>query len=157
MTQEIAKQPVEEFLEDLASHSPAPGSGSAAAVVAAIAAALVAKVCRLTVGKPKYAEVKLEMFKTLGLSEALRAKMMILAEADKKSFLKVIDSNGSMVSLQEAVASATTIAHAAEEIQCLAKIVAEKGNQNLSAEANLALDLARMAKRYALLIAKMNL
>ncbi|PIZ71272.1 MAG: methenyltetrahydrofolate cyclohydrolase, partial [Candidatus Portnoybacteria bacterium CG_4_10_14_0_2_um_filter_44_20] len=42
---------VEEFLGDLASDSPGPGSGSAVAVVAAKAAALVAKVCRLTIGK----------------------------------------------------------------------------------------------------------
>lgn len=152
----IAKQTLEEFLEDLASDSPAPGSGSAAAVAAAMAAALVSKVCRLTVDKEKYADVCHEMCLTLGHVEALRSTLLSFAETDKNSFPAVITSKGSAGSLQKAADVANSIAYMAEEVQCLAKIVAEKGNQNLSAEANLALDLARMAKSNALLIAKMN-
>ena len=156
MAQEIAKQMVEEFLGDLASDSPGPGSGSAAAVVAAIAAALVSKVCRLTIDKEKYADGRHEMCLALGHVEALRSALLLFAETDKNSFLTVITSKGSAGSLQKAADVANAIAYMAEEVQCLAKIAAEKGNQNLSAEANLALDLARMAKSNALSIARIN-
>jgi len=88
MAQEIAKQMVEEFLGDLASDSPGPGSGSAVAVVAAKAAALVAKVCRLTIGKLRHAEVESEMLMALGCSEALRVALLFYAEADRRSFSK---------------------------------------------------------------------
>ena len=85
---EIKEQTVEGFLEELASKSPAPGSGSAVAVVAAKAAALVAKVCRLTIGKSEYVEVESEMLRILGYSDALRAALLFYAEADRRSFSK---------------------------------------------------------------------
>jgi glutamate formiminotransferase/formiminotetrahydrofolate cyclodeaminase len=46
-----------DFIEQLASASPTPGGGSAAAYTAAEGAALVTMVVRLTLGKKKYAEV----------------------------------------------------------------------------------------------------
>ncbi len=152
----IAEMTVEDFLADLASDSPAPGSGSAAAVTAAKAAALVEKVCRLTIGKSKYIAVESEMLGILATVNSLRAALLIYAEADKNAFLRVIASKGSVASLREAAASVAEIARMAEEIQCLAKVVATKGNKKARAEANLALDLARVAKSNALLIAKMN-
>ena len=47
---------ITQFTDTLASDAPAPGGGSVAALCGAQAAALVAMVCRLTIGKPKYAE-----------------------------------------------------------------------------------------------------
>jgi len=112
---EIKEQTVEGFLEELASKSPAPGSGSAVAVVAAKAAALVAKVCRLTIGKSEYVEVESEMLRILGYSDALRAALLFYAEADEKVFLEVLASKGSAASLREAAASVAEIARMAEE------------------------------------------
>ena len=48
---------IREFLDELASPSPAPGGGSAAALAGAIGAALVAMVCRLTIGRKNYLDV----------------------------------------------------------------------------------------------------
>jgi formiminotetrahydrofolate cyclodeaminase len=152
----ISEQTIEEFLVDMASKAPAPGSGSAAAVVAAVAAALVSKVCRLTIGKKEYTGVEKEMCLILGRAEVLRSALLAFAEADKRAFSEVVDSRSSAASLKKAADVADVIAHLAEIVQCLAKEVAEKGNKNAFAEAQLALDLARMAKSNALLIAKMN-
>ena len=49
------------FLTELASSSPAPGGGSVAAFSASTGAALTAMVCRLTIGKKKYAAVEAEI------------------------------------------------------------------------------------------------
>jgi glutamate formiminotransferase len=47
----------ESFYEEVASSSPAPGGGSVAASAGALAAALSAMVCRLTVNKKQYADI----------------------------------------------------------------------------------------------------
>ncbi|HKX05877.1 MAG TPA: cyclodeaminase/cyclohydrolase family protein, partial [Methylomirabilota bacterium] len=48
-------QTIGAWLDALASAAPAPGGGAAAAVNAAIGAALIEMVCRLTIGRPRYA------------------------------------------------------------------------------------------------------
>ncbi|MCI0597360.1 MAG: cyclodeaminase/cyclohydrolase family protein, partial [candidate division Zixibacteria bacterium] len=48
-------------MDEVASSSPAPGGGASAAHTAALASALIAMVCRLTIGKKKYAGVEEEM------------------------------------------------------------------------------------------------
>jgi glutamate formiminotransferase/formiminotetrahydrofolate cyclodeaminase len=63
------------LLDELASASPTPGGGSAAAWTAAEAAALVAMVARLTVGKGKYKDVEPLMVSLTEQAEKLRAKL----------------------------------------------------------------------------------
>ncbi len=63
---EIKDKSIEIFLDELASKQATPGGGSAAAVMGAQAAALVSMVCNLTIGKPKYAAVELELRDLLG-------------------------------------------------------------------------------------------
>ncbi len=50
----LVQMSVGDLLAELGSDSPAPGGGSAAALVGAVSAALCSMVCRLTVGKEKY-------------------------------------------------------------------------------------------------------
>jgi glutamate formiminotransferase/formiminotetrahydrofolate cyclodeaminase len=60
--EQAADFPVDiQFLEALSAATPTPGGGSAAAYAANMAAALVLMVTRLTIGKPKYADVEAEM------------------------------------------------------------------------------------------------
>jgi len=75
-----------DFLERLASADPTPGGGSAAAFTAASAAALVAMVGRLTVGKKKYVEVEDLMTQMIGAAENKRKELMLLVEEDAASF-----------------------------------------------------------------------
>lgn len=74
------------WLDELASAAPAPGGGAAAAVNAAIGAALVSMVCRLTIGKPRYAEHEATMTAALHDAEALRLEALRLAAADAAAF-----------------------------------------------------------------------
>lgn len=79
-----------DFLDQLASASPAPGGGSASAFTAAEGAALVAMVARLTLGKKKYANVEKEMWQLVELAEDLRGQLTGLVAEDAAVFEKVI-------------------------------------------------------------------
>jgi len=78
------------FLDALASASPTPGGGSAAAWTAAEAAALVAMVARLTVGKSKYKDVEPDMWKLIGQADELRAKLQQAVDEDAAAFEQVM-------------------------------------------------------------------
>ena len=54
---------LKKYLDDLTAKLPAPGGGSAAALVAALGAALIGMVINFTLGKPKYARYQMELTK----------------------------------------------------------------------------------------------
>ena len=71
-----------EYLDRLASDSPAPGGGSAAALVGALAAALGSMVCEFTVGREKFAAVEAETLEALAALESARYALADLVQAD---------------------------------------------------------------------------
>ncbi|KPL84457.1 hypothetical protein SE15_04980 [Thermanaerothrix daxensis] len=78
------------FLEALASPTPTPGGGSAAAFTGAMAAALVAMVARLTISKKKYESVKSQMWQILEEAEKLRSALLSAVEEDAQAFEAVM-------------------------------------------------------------------
>jgi formiminotetrahydrofolate cyclodeaminase len=54
----LVSQPIEEFLDRLASDAPTPGGGAVAALTGALAASLGRMVCGLTLGRKKSADVE---------------------------------------------------------------------------------------------------
>ncbi len=90
----LVNKTVTSFLNELASHSPAPGGGSVAALSGALGAALTSMVCNLTIGKKKYADVEGDMKKVLAQSESLRAKFTSLVDKDTDAFNKVMEAYG---------------------------------------------------------------
>jgi formiminotetrahydrofolate cyclodeaminase len=144
---------VQDFLNETASNSPAPGGGSVSALAAALGAALISMVCRLTIGKKKYADVQEAMEETLRNSEALRLQFVSLIEEDTIAF------NGVMAAMSLPKESAEQISKRAEVIQeatkaatlvpaklmelctaalLLANTAAEKGNKNSFSDAQVA-------------------
>ncbi len=152
----IKEQTVEEFLDDLASKSPAPGGGSVSALAASQAAALVSMVCRLTIGRKKYAGVEMKIKKILKQSESLRKKLLVLAEKDKQAFLNVIKRKYSKASLKRAADVPAQTEKLANEVFKLAKIVLKYGNKNARTDAEIAVGLARVAKKGAKLNKEIN-
>ena len=74
------------FVSDLASSSPAPGGGGAAAMCGALAAALAGMVVSLTVGKKKYAAHEDEL-RILGeRAEKLRDELLGMIDIDAEAF-----------------------------------------------------------------------
>ena len=83
---ELMKTSCEAFLADLASNSPAPGGGGAAALVGAAGVALGNMVGALTVGKKKYAAVEADILVLNERAAALRQKLEGLVQADAEAF-----------------------------------------------------------------------
>jgi formiminotetrahydrofolate cyclodeaminase len=78
------------FLDNLASAAPTPGGGAAAAYVGAMGAALVSMVARLTIGRPKYAQVEAQMNEILKQAERLRLELTRAVTEDAAAFNAVM-------------------------------------------------------------------
>jgi formiminotetrahydrofolate cyclodeaminase len=168
----LMEQEVNQFLQELASISPAPGGGSVAALSGALGAALVAMVCRLTVDKPKYAEVSEELRTVLSEVDELRRKLGELVEKDTQAFDAVMaafrlpketeEQKGERsAAIQQATRLATEVPLEVLSLSArvleLSHIVAEKGNVNSVSDAGVAAEMARAAARGAALNVKINL
>ena len=86
MTKKLCEQRIPDFLIRLASNAPAPGGGSVAALAGAQAAALMAMVCRLTLGKEKYAGAEEEIRSGLQQLEIRQEEFMNLVDADTEAY-----------------------------------------------------------------------
>jgi methenyltetrahydrofolate cyclohydrolase len=82
----LITQPLETFLDDLASGAPTPGGGSAAAIMGAMGAALVSMVCNVTIGKKGHEAVASEMTTVRDESEKLRERLTSLVADDIAAF-----------------------------------------------------------------------
>jgi len=94
MAEMLIDKVITEFLDELASNSPAPGGGAAACLAGAMGAALGSMVARLTIGKEGYEDVE-EFFKAkLEKTETLRKKLTELTDKDANAFSGVIKAFG---------------------------------------------------------------
>jgi formiminotetrahydrofolate cyclodeaminase len=80
---------IEHFMEQLSSSSPVPGGGSVAALQCAMAAALLAMVANLTIGRKKYADVAERANQIRDEALALRKRASRLADDDVEAYAKV--------------------------------------------------------------------
>lgn len=87
---------VTDFINELASNSPAPGGGSVAALSASLASALCSMVCNLTVGKKCYNELaedkKALVDDTLNVTDKFKTEFLELMDKDSNEFLKLMDA-----------------------------------------------------------------
>ena len=127
------------FLNDLASSAPTPGGGSAAAFTAAEAAALVAMVARLTVGKKKYAEAQADMQHLMEQAEELRGKLQSAIREDAAAFEAV---------MQAYKLPKDTDEHIAARKQQITAATIEAAHVPLKT-AEMALDVMRLAEKAA--------
>lgn len=168
---EIKDKSVQVFIDELASKAATPGGGSAAAVMGAQAAALISMVCNLTIGKPKYVEVEVEMQSLLKKSEELRETLTGMIKADVEVFDRLMTTYGlpkdsdkekSMRSeaIQSALKEATIVplmcASACAEAIALSRIAAEKGNVGVISDAGVAVMAAYAALKSAALNVYIN-
>ncbi len=77
---------METFLEALASGSPTPGGGGAAALSGAVSAALASMVANLTTGKKRYAAYQAEIDATLAKTAGLRTELYSFIARDAAAF-----------------------------------------------------------------------
>jgi formiminotetrahydrofolate cyclodeaminase len=168
----ITSLSVTDFLDVIASPSPAPGGGSVSALAATLGSALTSMVCRLTIGKKKYADVQGEMEKVLKQSEELRAQFKAIIDEDTAAYNKVMAAYGlpkdteeqkskRTTEIQEAMKTAIFVPFKLMEL-CgeaikLVKIVAEQGNQSAISDAGVAVLMLQAGCEGAALNVKINL
>lgn len=167
----IKEKPIQIFLDELASKSPTPGGGSAAAIMGAMGAALVSMVCNLTIGKKKYESVNDDMQAVLQKAEKLREQLTSMIATDVDVFDQVMAAYGlpkdtdeekthRNTNIQSALKAATDVplscARACAEVIALSRDAAEKGNLNLISDAGVAVLAAQAALKSAALNVYIN-
>ncbi len=166
------KQPMQYFLDKLASSSPEPGGGSVAALVGALSGALVSMVANLTLGKEKYKNVQPQIEQLLKESEKLRAEMQDLIQKDTEVYgtlsavhkmPKNTDDEKTdrtlkmQAALKEACRVPFEIGQKSLEITRLAERAAVLGNTGVISDAGVAAVLARACAQSAALNVKINI
>lgn len=128
------------FVEMLASATPSPGGGGAAALVGAVGAALGHMASNLTVGKPKYQDIQDQIQELNRQFMLLEKELLDQVEADEKSFLPLAaayklpkDAPGYDRFMDEATLEACEVPLKIMDLCCRAldciAIVAEKGSR----------------------------
>ncbi|MCD6302083.1 MAG: cyclodeaminase/cyclohydrolase family protein [Anaerolineae bacterium] len=163
---------VNEFLDALASKDAVPGGGSGAALAGALGAALVSMVCNLTIGKKGYEDAWEPLTGVRERSEALRARIVELLEADTRAYAKVMEAyrmqrgtdkakaarkEAMQAALRHAAEVPLQIAESCGEVVDLALPAAEMGNRWAVSDAGVGALLAEAAMHAALLNVKINL
>lgn len=81
---------LETYLDALASESPTPGGGSAATIVAALAASLLAMVARITRNNPSFAAKAEEAEVVIERADALRSALLAARSDDEIAYARVV-------------------------------------------------------------------
>ncbi len=159
------------FLDAVAANTPAPGGGAVAALAGALAAALVAMVGRLTVGKRRYADVQEGMAEAVAQAEKLRAALTAGMDEDSAAFnavmaaYKLPKATAEEQRIRDTAIQAATV-HAIEVPLAtartslaaleLALFVADKGNVNAVSDAATAAWMAMASIQSAALNVRVN-
>lgn len=166
------REPMGEYLDRLAAKLPAPGGGSAAALVGALGAALESMVANFTVGKEAYREVEDDVKALLEQSEALRGELSKLVQADMDVYSKVSSAYGlpretaeqkaaRTEAIQAALEVAAQVPHkvvkACDKVLSMCPELAAKGSANLISDVGVAVVFAEAALQAAYLNVEINL
>ncbi|MEW6009320.1 MAG: cyclodeaminase/cyclohydrolase family protein [Candidatus Omnitrophota bacterium] len=88
-------EPIKKYLDDLSAKLPAPGGGSASALVGALGCALLCMVCNFTIGKAKYKDVEREIKEILKHLKDSKQRFLQIVDLDVKAYYKVFKSRKS--------------------------------------------------------------
>jgi formiminotetrahydrofolate cyclodeaminase len=140
---------LKKYLDDLAAKLPAPGGGSAAALVAALGVSLIGMVINFTQGRPKYARYQTDLDKMLSVSERIRKRFLELVDLDVAAF-KSRDIN-------KALSVPLEITKLCFETMKLCPPLVKKGNINLVSDVAVAAILLEAGFSSALFNVRINL
>jgi len=167
-----SKQGMKGFLDSVAANSPTPGGGSVAALAGALAGALGAMVCGLTVGKKKYADISEEMNQILKRVDTLRSELTYMIEKDALGFEEVLKArrmpkytefeiSQRNKKIEEATLLASEIPlevmEKAVAVMEFLPVIAEKGNVNSISDVGVANMMALSSVKGAIMNVRINL
>jgi len=147
-----------DFVDELASDSPAPGGGSVSALCGALSAGLSAMVAALTQGKKGYEAVQGDLAEVAARAHRLKDEFLIDVDRDTDSFNELMaamrlpkKTDEDIAARDEAIRRATQhatlvplgVLERSLRVFELAAVVAAKGNQNSLSDAGVAALAAR--------------
>jgi formiminotetrahydrofolate cyclodeaminase len=162
---------LQEFSDELASGSPAPGGGAAAALSGALGASLIAMVCNLTIGRKNYEHLRSQFEDIRVRAEVLRIELLNAMQRDADAYSDVIrayqlpketeeDKAARTQAVQQALKHAARVplqvAIACGEILGMGE-TAVQGNKNAASDAGAGVLLAEAGLRTAVLNVEINL
>lgn len=157
---------LDDYLDEVAAGTPAPGGGSVAAIVGALAAALGEMVTNLTLGHEGLASAEAELRPARERLAALRQTLYAAAAADEAAYASYraaaalprrsdAEKAARRLARQHALLEATEVplrvARSATAVAGVMETVARAGNPHLRSDAALGALLAEAALRGALL------
>ena len=151
--------PLGEFIDRVASDSPAPGGGSVAAIAVALAAGLAGMAARLSTGQLSDAPELADQ------ADASRRRVAPLARADAESYGRVLEANREPEDRTSRVRDALSgaadvplaVAETGSEVAAIASRLVKEGNPNLKGDAMAAVLLAGAGVRAAAKLVQINL
>lgn len=162
-TGDLLDLPLRAFLDTLSAQEPAPAGGSAAALVVAMAAALIAKVARASPDWP-------EAGAAVAQAERLKKRIAPLAQSDADAYEEALaalhlpdhlETEVRDLALGQVLARAAeiplVIAEAGADVAALAALVAERGTADRRGDAVAAAVLAESGARAAAQLVALNL
>jgi methenyltetrahydrofolate cyclohydrolase len=159
---ELIKQPLDEFLAAVGDATPAPGGGSAAAVTAALAAALVEMAATLPSSRAAGAlpDASAPRSGPAARAGALRARALGLAQEELSSYAPVLEARDERereLALAAASEPPAQIAEAAAEVAELGVEVASSASAAVRGDALTGVTLAEAAASAAFRLVEINL
>ena len=138
---------LEEYLARLASPSPTPGGGSAATIVAAMAAALVAMAARITAANPRYAARHALGVSIATLADTLRTQIVQAQTQDEEAFAAVMTTHGEarQEALLRAAKAPLHVMRLALDVEHLAAEALDLENPHLMSDLGCAAEFAAAA------------
>ncbi len=168
---QLANMRIEQFADETASESPAPGGGSVSAYVGALGVSLGTMVANLSSHKRGWDERWEEYSKWAEKGQALKEELLFLVDEDTRSFNRIMEafklpgkSEEDKKARQQAIQAATKYAievpfrvmKKVYESMEVMEAMAEKGLQSSASDAAVGALCARMALRGAFLNVKIN-
>jgi methenyltetrahydrofolate cyclohydrolase len=168
----LIKMTCTDFIEELASDSPAPGGGSVSALAGSLGASLASMVASLTIGKEKFKDQEEKMQDALKKARELKDQLKYLIDEDTESFNRVMaafrmpkstdeEKKARSQAIQEAVKHAAQIpmqvAEASLEVLKLTQIMVDEGNPNALSDGGVGALMALAGIQGALFNVKINL
>lgn len=168
----LIKMTCSDFIEELASDSPAPGGGSVSALAGSLGASLASMVASLTVGKEKFKDQEEKMQDALKKAGELKDELKVLVDDDTASFNQVMaafrkpkgtdeEKKDRSRTIQEAMKHAAHIpmqvAEASLEVLKLTQIMVNEGNPNALSDGGVGALMALAGIQGALFNVKINL
>lgn len=167
---------VKDFVDELASKSPAPGGGSIAALSASLASSLASMVFNLTVGKKEYMEyeekLKKDIDESLEKVSILKKEFLEFMERDTNAFLSLMqafkmpkNTDEEIKARKQKIAEGNKesleipleVANRAYGIYDYIYIAVKYGNKNALSDAGVAASLTETAIEGAILNVKINI